>query len=82
MAKTVAQQRIKELKEAVQHLQNVVHYLEADKEILKQEHQAEIRKLKDEASLEEARQLMREAELLAQRRQLIELLARIEKGAV
>ena len=82
MAKTVAQQRIKELKEAVQHLQNVVHYLELDKEILKQEHQAEIRKLKDEASLEKARQLMRETELLAQRHLMMELLARIEKGAV
>lgn len=79
MAKTVAQQRIKELKEQVQGLRDVVYYLELDKEILKQEHQAEIRKLKDEASLEEARQLMREAELLAQRRQLIELLARIER---
>jgi hypothetical protein len=82
MAKTVAQQRIKELKEQVQGLRDIVHYLELDKQILKQEHQAEIRRLNEQASLEKARQLMRETELLAQRHLMIELLARIEKGAV
>jgi predicted nucleic acid-binding Zn-ribbon protein len=75
-------QTIEELQEQVRRLRERVHDLETLIEGEQRRHTAEVRRLNEQASLEEARQLIRETELLAQRRQAIELLARIEKGAV
>ena len=79
MGKAVAQQRVSELVEQVRRLRERVHDLEAAAENQTRQYAAEIRRLNEGASLDEARQLRREAELLAQRHMAIELLARIER---
>ncbi|MFO0202760.1 MAG: hypothetical protein ACK528_06475 [Alphaproteobacteria bacterium] len=79
MAKTVAEQRIKELQKQVHGLRERVYDLEAAAENQTRRHEAEIRKLKEQAELEDTRQLRRETELVAQRHMAIELLARIER---
>ena len=80
MGKAVGQQRVSELVEQVRRLRERVHDLEAAAENQTRQYAAEVRRLNEGASLDEARQLRREAELLAQRRMLVELLARIVKG--
>ena len=80
MGKAAGQQRVSELVEQVRRLRERVHDLEAAAENQTRQYAAEIRRLNEGASLDEARQLRREAELLAQRHMAIELLARIEKG--
>ena len=73
-------QTIEKLEEQVRRLRERVHDLEAAAENQTRQYAAEVRRLNEGASLDEARQLRREAELLAQRRMAVELLARIEKG--
>jgi len=77
MSKAV--QRVSELVEQVRRLRERVHDLETLLDGKDRQHAAEVRRLKEVASLDEARQLMRETELLAQRHMAIELLARIER---
>jgi len=80
--RTISQQyrqTIEELQEQVRRLRERVHDLEAAAENKTRRHEAEIRKLKEQAELEDTRQLRRETELVAQRHMAIELLARIER---
>ena len=79
MGKAVGQQRVSELVEQVRRLRERVHDLETLLDGKDRQHAAEVRRLNEGASLDEARQLRREAELLAQRRMAVELLARIER---
>jgi hypothetical protein len=79
MGKAVAQQRVSELVEHVRRLRERVHDLEAAAENQTRQYAAEIRRLNEGVSLDEARQLRRETELVAQRHMAIELLARIER---
>jgi hypothetical protein len=79
MGKAVGQQRVSELVEQVRRLRERVHDLEAAAENQTRRHEAEIRKLKEQAELEDTRQLRRETELVAQRHMAVELLARIER---
>jgi len=74
-----AVQRVSELVEQVRRLRERVHDLETLLDGKDRQHAAEVRRLNEQASLEEARQLMRETELLAQRHLMVELLARIER---
>jgi hypothetical protein len=80
--RTISQQyrqTIEKLEEQVRRLRERVHDLETLLDGKDRQHAAEVRRLKEGASLDEARQLRREAELLAQRHMAIELLARIER---
>jgi len=81
--RTISQQyhqTIEELQEQVRRLRERVHDLEAAAENQTRQYAAEIRRLNEEASVDKARQLRRESELVAQRHMAVELLARIEKG--
>ena len=80
MGKAVAQQRVSELVEQVRRLRERVHDLETLLDGKDRQHAAEVRRLKERLDEQDTQQLRREAELLAQRRMAVELLARIEKG--
>ena len=79
MAKTVAEQRIKELQKQVHGLRERVHDLETLLDGKDRQHAAEVRRLKERLDEQDTQQLRREAELVAQRHMAIELLARIER---